>query len=203
MAEVEGGGFAFDAGADGHDDFACALLADAADEGLDIELFGADAVHGGDEAAEDVVFAAIFAGFFEGDDVAGVGDDADGCVVAVGGATDVADGVGGEVEADAALAHFLFGVDQGFGEGFDFGFGAAEDVEGEALGGFWADAGQALELFDEAGEGRGVDGSRVQERAAFLIIAGFAAALTMETTHSAFRFCHDSSLTPKASYCFC
>jgi len=34
-------------------------------------------------------------------------------------------------------------------------------VEGEALGGFWPDAGQALELFDEAGQGRGVDGSRV------------------------------------------
>lgn len=64
MAQVERGGFAFDAGADGHDDFAGALLADAADEGLDVELFGADAVHGGDEAAEDVVFAAIFAGFF-------------------------------------------------------------------------------------------------------------------------------------------
>ncbi len=161
MAEVEGGGFAFDAGADGHDDFNRALLADAADEGLDVELFGADAVHGGYEAAEDVIFAAIFAGFFQGDDVAGVGDDADGFVVPVGGATDVADGLGGEVEADAALADFLFGVDQGFGEGFDFGLRAAEDMESEALGGFGADAGQALELFDEAGEGRGEDGSRV------------------------------------------
>ncbi len=65
------------------------------------------------------------------------------------------------MEADAALADFLFGVDQGFGEGFDLGLGAVEDVEGEALGGFGADAGQALELFDEASEGRGVDGSRV------------------------------------------
>ena len=106
-----------------------------------------------------MVFAAIFAGFFEGDDIAGVGDDADGAGVAIWGATDIADGVGGEVEADAALADFLFGVEQGFGEGFNLGFGAAEDVEGEALSGFGADAGQALELFDEAGQGRGVDGS--------------------------------------------
>jgi hypothetical protein len=166
VAEVERGGFPFDAGADGHDDFAGALLADAADEGLDVELFGADAVHGGDQAAEDVVFATIFAGFFEGDDVAGVGDNADDFVVAVGGATDVADGFGGEVEADAALTHLPFGVDQGFGQGFDLGLGAVEDMQGQALGGFWSDAGQALELFNQAGEGRGVDGSRVQECAA-------------------------------------
>ena len=77
-----------------------------------------------------MVFAPVFASFFEGNDIAGVGDNADSVGVAVGGATDVADGVGGEVEADAALANFLFGIEQGLGQGFDFGFGAVEDVEG-------------------------------------------------------------------------
>jgi hypothetical protein len=118
-----------------------------------------------------MVFAAIFTGFFQGDDIARVGDAANDFVVAVGGATDGANGLSREVEADAALADLFFGVDQSFGQGFDLGFGAVENMQGQTLGRLRPNAGQALELFDQAGEGRGVDGSRVQGCAAFLIIA--------------------------------
>jgi hypothetical protein len=46
-----------------------------------------------------MIFAAIFPSFFQGDDIAGVGDDADGTVISVGVATNLADGIGGEMKA--------------------------------------------------------------------------------------------------------
>ncbi len=77
LADVEGGGFAFDAGADGEDDFGDVGFAGAADQGLNAELVGADAVHGGDDAAEHMVAAAIFAGFFQGNYITGIGNNAE------------------------------------------------------------------------------------------------------------------------------
>jgi len=62
-----------------------------------------------------MVFAPVFASFFQGDDIAGVGDDTEGLRVTIGSAANVADGLGGEVEANAALADLLLGIEQRFG----------------------------------------------------------------------------------------
>ena len=48
--EVEGGGFAFYTAVEGEDDFFDGLFVEALEEGVDVELVGADAVHWADDA---------------------------------------------------------------------------------------------------------------------------------------------------------
>ena len=48
--------------------------------------------------------------------------------------------------------------EDGVGEGAGVFVGAAQEVEGEALGGFGADAGELAQLVDEAGDGVGEAG---------------------------------------------
>ena len=62
--EEESGGFAFDGGVGGDDDFFDGVFGDAGEEFFDVELVGRDAVNGGDGAAEDVIGAfVLFSGF--------------------------------------------------------------------------------------------------------------------------------------------
>jgi hypothetical protein len=56
------------------------------------------------------------------------------------------------------LADLLFCIDQGLGQGLDFAFRSFDQMHGEALGALGANARQALELFNEAGEGTGING---------------------------------------------
>jgi hypothetical protein len=42
----------------------------------------------------------------------------------------------------------LTGIEEGLGQGLNFGFGAFDDMEGKALGCFGANAGKSLELLD-------------------------------------------------------
>ena len=132
---------------------------EAAQEFLHLELFRPDAVHGAEMAVQDVVAAAEAAGALDGKDIQRLLDDADDAVIAAGVGAD-ATGVGlGEVLTDGAEPNALFDVEQGGGQFLRFNFGRAEDVVGEALGRLGADAGQAVEGFDEPGEGHGGDGA--------------------------------------------
>ena len=150
--EPGGCGFAFEGGAGGEDDFVDFAVLDAGEEVGGAELVGADAVERGECAVEDVVDALVAAGALNGGDAGGLLDDADEALVADGGGT-VGAGIDiGDVVADGAEAEAGFeGVD-GVGEGGGVFLGGAEDVEGEALGGFGADAGKFFEFVDEAGE---------------------------------------------------
>ena len=88
----------------------------------------------------------------------GLLDDADGVPVA-GGAGAVAAGIDvGDVVADGAEAELFAQDEDGVGEGAGVVVGAAQKVEGEALGGFGADAGELAQFVDEAGDGVGEAG---------------------------------------------
>jgi photosystem II oxygen-evolving enhancer protein 2 len=67
------------------------------------------------------------------------------------------------MEAAPALAHLAAGGQQGIGEAADLLLRLAQQVQGQPLGGARADAGQTLELLDQAGQGTGV---AAQDRAA-------------------------------------
>jgi hypothetical protein len=146
-------GFAFEGGAGGEDDFVDFAALDAGEEVGGAELVGADAVERRECAVEDVVDALVAAGALDGGDAGGLLDDADEALVAdgagaVGAGVDV-----GDVVADGAEAQAGFEGADGVGEGGGVFLGGAEDVEGEALGGFGADAGEFFQFFDEPGHG--------------------------------------------------
>ena len=107
---------------------------------------------------EDVVEAGEGAGFFDGGDVGWLFDDADEGAGADGGGTEAAGVDVGDVIAEGAEAEVGFELRDGVGEGFGVFCGGAEDVEGEALGGAGADAGELAELLDEGGHGLGEAG---------------------------------------------
>ena len=115
----------------------------------DAEVFGADAVEGGDFAAEDMVGAVEAAGFFDAEDVDGAFDEAEEGVIAAG---IIAKGAGlafGEAAAELAEGDAFAGGEEGGGEGLDDGLIGLNDVEGDAFGGAGADAGQFGERGDE------------------------------------------------------
>jgi hypothetical protein len=76
-----------------------------------------------------------------------------GGVGAVGAGVDV-----GDVVADGAEAEVLLEGGDGGGEVLGVGVRGAQDVEGIALRGLGADAGQLAEFVDEPGHGRGEAG---------------------------------------------
>ena len=62
----------------------------------------------------------------------------------------------GEREADRAQADLVLDREERVGQALRVVAVGAQDVEGEARGGALADPGQARELLDQAGHGRGV-----------------------------------------------
>jgi photosystem II oxygen-evolving enhancer protein 2 len=64
------------------------------------------------------------------------------------------------VEAAAALAHLASSRQQGVGEGVDLLLRLAQQMQGQTLGGARTDAGQPLELVDQAGQGSGETAQR-------------------------------------------
>ena len=159
IGEVIGGGFAFDVGAEGEDDFARGLGVDAGEELGDAELIGADVIEWGEAAAEGVVAAAEDAGALEGKDVGGLLDDAEEGGVAGRIGADFAEG--GEAEEGTALAGAdgLGGGLDGLGDFDGPGVAGLVHPEGDALGATGADAGHAAQLGDELGDGGGVIGA--------------------------------------------
>ena len=103
----------------------------------------------------------VLAGALDGNDVLGLLDDADDALVAAGVAADGA--LGGLGDVAAGLAEADLGLDgaQGLDEALDGGRVGGQDVEGHALGGLGADAGQLAELVDEVLDGAFVDGGHV------------------------------------------
>ncbi len=158
MANVERRRVPLNTGANGQDGLLDLLLGNAVDQGLDVELLRTNAVHGRDQATQDMVLALELTGFFDRNHITGVRHDTEGLAIAIGGRADVADRFRREVEADRAEPHLLLGVEESLGKGLDLRLGPFEQVEGKALGTFGADAGEPLELVDEASEGAGIDG---------------------------------------------
>lgn len=105
-----------------------------------------------------MVFPVVFAGFFEGDHILRISDDAQHILIPFGVATDITDRCRRQVKTFLANAHLFFGIEQGLGKGFYVFFGTLNDVQGKTLGGLGTDTGQALKLFDEAGEGGRING---------------------------------------------
>src|SRR5699024_12168490 len=98
---------------------------------------------------EHVVAPVVGAGAFNGDDVLGFFDDAQQSGVAVFVAANGTDFVFGDVEADFAQPDLGFDLGDRIGQGDHVFFGGFQDVEGDALGRFGADAGQPAQLIDE------------------------------------------------------
>src|SRR5579883_904733 len=147
--EIDGRGFAFGGGVRGDDDFLNCAALEALDERFDLELFGTASGKRRERAAENVVHAAVGARFFDSENVVRFLDDADAALIAIR-ADAVQTGVGiGDVVADGALADFFLGVANGVGESQRVLGCGAEQMKGEALGGFLANAGEMLEFVDE------------------------------------------------------
>ena len=123
----------------------------------DLQVLGIDAVDRRQRAAEHVVAAAVLVRALDGDDVAGLLDDADEARVAALVLADAAARLVGEVEAHLAQPDALLDLADGVGQRVGVLGVAAQDVEGQALGRALPDAGQLAELGDEP-----LDGRRIQ-----------------------------------------
>ena len=112
----------------------------------------ADPVDRRDRAVEDVVEALELAGPLEGEDVERLLDDAQPGRVAARVAADRAERLVADVEAALAEDDLVADVDEGRGQRPRLGIRAPEEVEGQALGRLRADARQARERLDQAGD---------------------------------------------------
>jgi hypothetical protein len=155
LREIGSGRFAFNGRIRREDDFVDVAGVDPRQEISDAKLLGANAVQGRDGSVEDMVDAVEVLGLVDGGDVGGLFDDADQTLVARGaGAVDAGVDVG-DVVADRAQTQAGLDVAHGGGEGLGIVFAGAKNVEGEALRGFCSDAGEFLQLVDEARHGFG------------------------------------------------
>ena len=105
-----------------------------------MQVLGVDPVDRRQRPAEHVVAPAELVGALDRDHVAGLLDHADQVAVAALVLADAAGGLGGEVEADLALADRLLDLADGVGQRERLLVGGAQDVEGEPLRGALADA---------------------------------------------------------------
>ena len=117
-------------------------------EAGDLQHLRADAIHRRDQAAQHVIAAAVFAGAFQGQQVAGIGHHAEHSRAALRVAADLTAGFSAEVEAGLALAHLAAGGQQGLRKALDLLFRLSQQVQGKPLGCAGTNARQALELID-------------------------------------------------------
>ena len=117
------------------------------------QMLGSHAVQRRKRAVQDVEDAIPGARLLDGADVGGLLDDAHQALVA-GGAGAIEAGIDvGDVVADGAEAQALLDLADRGGERFGVLIVGAQDVKGQALRGFVADAGQLAQLLDEARHG--------------------------------------------------
>ena len=153
VGQPDCGGFPFDGGRGGEDNFVEFATVGARDEIAGAQMLGSDAVEGRERAVQDVEDAVPGAGLFDGADIGWLLDDAHQALIA-GGAGAVEAGIDvGDVVADGTEAEALFDVADCGGKSYSILVIGAQDVKGEALRGFVADAGQLAQLFDEARHG--------------------------------------------------
>ena len=156
VAQVAGGGLAFDIAAHGEDDLLHGGGAQTVEQGLDAQVLGGDVVERGELAPEHMVEAGEGAGALKAEDIGGLLDDADEACVPL---RAVAEG--------AVLA--LFDVETALGAGVDAvvevfqrvhkrldAAAALQEPEHEALGAAGPEAGEGLDLRDHALQGRRV-----------------------------------------------
>lgn len=151
--EVEGGGFTFNAGVEGEDDFFDGFCVDAGEQFFDVQFVRPDAVHWADDAAEDVVEAVVGTAVLDGVDVTGFFDNTQTTVVALFAHADGAEVGGGEVEAAFAVVNTVTPVVNGTGKGVAGVLRLLQEVVGEAFGAAAADAGQAREGVNHFADG--------------------------------------------------
>ena len=84
LREIGCGGLAFDRGIGCEDNFVNVARLDAADQVVDPQLLGADAVQGGERSVQDVIGTVEVFGFLDCGDVGGLFDHADEALVAGG-----------------------------------------------------------------------------------------------------------------------
>ncbi|SPE30065.1 hypothetical protein SBA2_480006 [Acidobacteriia bacterium SbA2] len=164
LGQVGGGGFAFDGGIGGEDDFFDFSAADPADQVGDAQLLGSYAVQGRNRAVEHVVDAVKMPRLLDCGNVGGFLHDADdllipGRAAAVDAGIDV-----GNVVADRAQTQLGLDVSNRGSEGFGVILARAQNMKGEALGALVADSRQLLEFVDEPGHGFGEFGHRETHR---------------------------------------
>ena len=160
-ADVGGGGLALGVGVGGEDDLAdldalVALGAQARQEVREAEVFGAEAAQGRERPVQDVVEAVVAARLLDGDEVVGLLDDADHRAVAPGRGAEAAGLNVGQVVADRAGDDLALDLFERRDEALHVRLRHPQDVEGEPLRRLVPDAGQALELVDQLGDGLGV-----------------------------------------------
>ena len=126
-----------------------AVPLDAAEQLVDPQVLGLDAVERRERAAEDVVEPAVLVRALDRDQVGRLLDDADDGVVAARVAADLARLLLGQVPALAAEANALLDLGDRRGERGGLVRRDAQEVEREPLRRSLADAGQARELRDE------------------------------------------------------
>ena len=112
------------------------------------ELFGAAPFEGRYQPVEDVIKALVFAGFFEGDDVATIGHNTDGRGIALFIRAYFTRVNRRQMEAAAAMLYLLFGLDKAIGKALYVLSRQVQDVKSHTLGRFWSDTGKSLKFLD-------------------------------------------------------
>ena len=151
FGQVKAGGVAFDVGSEGEHDFLNGLLGEPFFQFGDPEILGLDAIKGRDFSAEDVVFAAESAGFFDADDIHRAFDEADQAGVAPRVRAKVAARLFGQGAANLAGPNLVAGLDQGLGQMLDRAGFRLDEVQSDSFRGARADAGQLVQGGDQRG----------------------------------------------------
>lgn len=114
--DVEVGGIAFHGGAEGHDNFVYGAALHAFHERVDMQVVGADAIHGRNDAAKHVIHAGILLGVFNGHYITHIFHHADEAVIAFGVGADAALFRIADVVAGAAILEFFAQADERIAE---------------------------------------------------------------------------------------
>src|SRR5262245_56093251 len=147
--QVDGGRLAVNIRIGREDDFAGAG-ADALQQALDLEIVWSDSLQRRERAHQDVVDALELAGLLDRGDVLRLLDDADYVVVAIVAAAEGTRIRVGDVVADRAVGDTLFHLANRVDQPIGLLARRLQDEEREALSALRTDAGQPLQLFDEA-----------------------------------------------------
>jgi hypothetical protein len=149
LLEIPGRRVAFRGRVRGQDHLVHAALLDPVQEPPDRELFWADPVEGGEAAVQDVVKPVVGAGLLDGAQVLRLLHDADHAALAPRVGADRARVRDGHVVAHRAGGEPLLDLAHRVGERERLLLGLRVDVEGQALGGLFADAGKFRKGLDQ------------------------------------------------------
>jgi len=153
LFEVEGCGIPFERGIEGKDEFSDVVLGDALFDSVQAKRRGMAAVEGGKEVFDDVVEAVVGAGFFNGIDVTGGGENAERTSFPAVRGAETAGVLLSETAASGARDDVVRERNEEGTELFELGWLPPDEFESEALGCATADTGKFFEVSDERVEG--------------------------------------------------